>query len=409
MTRATNLTVKNGTLKLLDIVFLVFCLCPFILPNPVVTTNIQPYAALFGTLLIGWEILTQSDRPLKGKMYFFIAAWGTLLVSLLVLLLGSEITVSSFRAVFNYYSVAIVPFAFYLILNRIGTLPETFVKILIAVWFAVSAVQFFIDRRFLTEIIGGVNNSMSYRGVVGLASEPSFLGIACFYFLHMVIRFKKHQMLFFTMTLIMGVVFAQSMMGILFIAVFLLVYLMDSTNTKKGVLIWCVVILAVIAFVILFNTVLEKTRLHHLITLLMQEGVDGLLNDVSAGNRYDSLANAIADSLDNNLMPLGYEKRIGSGYGGFLCELGFFALPILCCISLALSKTFEKTFSQIVYFVLVTILLFNNTQIGNPLLLSVIAINLYHASRLSVQSVDAHASSDLSMTAEQTKRKMKKV
>ena len=225
MTRATNLTVKNGTLKLLDIVFLVFCLCPFILPNPVVTTNIQPYAALFGTLLIGWEILTQSDRPLKGKMYFFIAAWGTLLVSLLVLLLGSEITVSSFRAVFNYYSVAIVPFAFYLILNRIGTLPETFVKILIAVWFAVSAVQFFIDRRFLTEIIGGVNNSMSYRGVVGLASEPSFLGIACFYFLHMVIRFKKHQMLFFTMTLIMGVVFAQSMMGILFIAVFLLVYL----------------------------------------------------------------------------------------------------------------------------------------------------------------------------------------
>ncbi len=64
------------------------------------------------------------------------------------------------------------------------------------------------------------------------------------------------------------------------------------------------------------------------------------------------------------------------GYGGFLCELGLFSLPILFSISLAMSKTFKKKGSKILYFIVITILLFNNTQIGNSLLLIVLAMNL---------------------------------
>ena len=56
--------------------------------------------------------------------------------------------------------------------------------------------------------------------------------------------------------------------------------------------------------------------------------------------------------------------------------MGFFALPILYCISWTMSLTFKKRVSQILYFVVVTVLLFNNTQIGNPLLLVVLAINI---------------------------------
>jgi len=80
--------------------------------------------------------------------------------------------------------------------------------------------------------------------------------------------------------------------------------------------------------------------------------------------------------LDNYFLPLGYTRRIGSGYGGFLCELGFFALPVLWCISLVMSWTFKKRVSRVLYFVVVTILLFNNTQLGNPLLLLVLGVNL---------------------------------
>jgi hypothetical protein len=156
---------------------------------------------------------------------------------------------------------------------------------------------------------------------------------------------------------------------------------LDATNTKKGFYIWVGAIAAIIVFFILLNTVLIETRLYELFWLFMEEGMEGLLTDVSTATRYESMNAALSDSFENYLLPLGFNRRIGSGYGGFLCELGFFAIPILWCISRAMSKTFKKRTSQILYFVVVTILLFNNTQIGNPLLLFVVTMNLYFSSK----------------------------
>ena len=41
-------------------------------------------------------------------------------------------------------------------------------------------------------------------------------------------------------------------------------------------------------------------------------------------------------------------------------------------------KTFRKPRSRIAYFIVVTLLLLNNTQMGNPLLLMVVGINLFY-------------------------------
>lgn len=375
MTKIENYENKNRKLTLIDVLFIAFCFFPFIIPNPIVVTNIQPYAAMLGTV----ELLLRKDSSSKGIPRFFGIAWITLFVSIIVLLF-SGIEVASFRAFFNYYSVAVIPLALYLIFSDVKDFPEEALKILIIVWFAVSSIQFFIDRSFLTGIIGGVRFSYSYRGVVGLASEPSFLGIACFYFLHMVMKFKKNKNVFAIMVLIMGIVYAQSMMGIMFIGAFVLVYVLDTVAPKTFGYVLFGGIFAIIIFWILLKTVLSESRLNELLLLFSQEGLDGVLEDESAGNRYDSLVEAIRDSFNNYLLPLGFDKRIGSGYGGFLCELGMFAIPILCCISSAMSKTFEKKRSQVIYFIVITALLFNNTQIGNPLLLFVIPMNLYFSS-----------------------------
>ena len=366
---------KENKLRPLDVLFFIFCLFPFIFPNPIVKTNIQPYASLLGTIIIFSEIFVLNNSLLNKNKSFFGIAWATLFVALLVLCF-SGITVESLRAVFNYYSLAIVPLATYFILCRVEEFPENLLKALILIWFIVSLIQFFIDRSFLTSIISGVRFSYSYRGVVGLASEPSFLGIASFYFLHMIMKFKKNKMLYFAIALVMGTLFAQSMMGVLFIGAFIVVYLLDETNSQKGFYIWGGALLAVIVFLILLNTVLVETRLYELFSIFLDSGIDGVLHDESANARYDSLSVAISDAFENFLMPLGYTKRIGSGYGGFLCELGFFSLPILFSISFTMSKTFKKKFSKILYFIIITTLLFNNTQIGNSLLLVVLALNM---------------------------------
>lgn len=366
----------NPKMKFIDVLFVFFCLFPFILPNPIVTTNIQPYAAMLGTLVILNEILVLKQYRIRiGRAYFFGATWFALIVAIFILVI-SGVSIAALRALFNYYSVAIVPFAAYLIVRRLGYYPERLIKTLILLWFTVSSIQFFIDRSFLTGIIGGVRFSYSYRGVVGLASEPSFLGIACFYFLHMAVKFQKHKTIFILLILIMGIVYAQSMMGVLFIGGFLVIYFLDETTTKRGIYVWIATVLAVPTFAYLMNTVLVGTRLYQLYALFMREGVEGLLTDVSAENRFEAIVGAIQASLENHLLPLGFYERIGSGYGGFLCELGFFALPVLISISFAMALTFKKRLSQVLYFIIVTILLFNNTQIGNPLLLFVLAMNL---------------------------------
>ena len=360
----------GGKLTFIDVIFICFCLMPFLIPNPIIVTNIQPYAAIFGTLVIVMQ------RYLRLKLLSYeLTALATVVVAIFVLLFG-QINIAAFRAVYNYYAVAVVPWAAILVIRKIGVYPEKLVKGLILVWFAVATVQIFVYRGFMTQLIGGVRWSEGYRGVVGLASEPSFLGVASFFFLHMVQRFRTKKLLYTALVLVMGILYAQSAMGVLFIAGFLAVFLLEVAEGWKGVAVWIAAVIAVIVFLILLETVLANTRMSHIYHDFMDGGVDELSEDVSAGNRMDSITNALSDAFNNFLLPLGFQSRIGSGYGGFLCELGFFSIPIMIWISCGMSLAFQKKHCRFLYFIVVTILLFNNTQIGNPMMLFVIGSNI---------------------------------
>ena len=367
--------VMRKKLNIIDVLFVVFCLMPFILPNPILKTDVQPYATIFGLLVILIDIVGLSFLDRKAGSWLFAISGFTFVVALIVMAF-SGFSMNSLRALYNYFAVAVIPYAAYIVIKKTGELPETHIKVLILIWFFVGSVQFFISRSFMSGLISGSRFSESYRGVLGLASEPSFFGIACFYFLHMTQRFKKHQIVFMGLSVIMGVLYAQSAMGIIFIAAFLAVYLVDALNTRVGKYIWTVAVVGVIAFFIILNTVLVDTRIYELYNKLVSGGSDGLLSDNSASIRFNAVIRAITNAFDNYLMPMGYGERIGSGYGGFLCELGLFSLPILASISAVMAKTFEKKFSRIAYFILVTALLLNNTQIGNPLLLFVLGMNV---------------------------------
>lgn len=380
MGRTKSISARKRSFGILDAFFILFSLSPFIIPNPIIVTNIQPYACVFGVTIIARELLAHRFSVKRsGSALFGVAAF-TFVMSVLVMLF-SDFSTSAFRAIYNYFAVMIIPYAAYLSITSLGEFPERAVKALILLWFGVATVQFFVSRSFMTGIISGVRFSSSYRGVVGLASEPSFLGISCFYFLHMISKFKKGGAFFYAITLLMGVVYAQSAMGIIFIGAYILMQLVEVTNTRRGAYIWLGAFVAGIAFLIILNTAMVGTRMHEIYTKFMKGGLDSILKDESAGNRFDALEGAILDPLKNFLMPMGYTTRIGSGYGGFLCELGLFSLPILICISRAMSVTFKRTVTRAIYFAVVTFLLFNNTQVGNPLLLFVIGANVAVPSR----------------------------
>lgn len=368
-------TCKISWKKLICYLFLIFCFIPFLFPNPIVKTNIQPYAAILGSMILlldGGKIKSNT----AGTIWMLIS--GMTFLASLMLIFVNGITINAFRAVYNYFALFIIPSATVVSLELLDGIPERLFKTMIMLWFVVSTIQFFIYRGFATNLISGVRWSFEYRGIVGLASEPSFLGIASFYFLHIAQRFREKNFFYMILIIVMGTLYAQSAIGVLFIAGYYMVYLMDALNSKRGVAVWAISIIAAVSFFILLATKLSDSRLSQMISSLFRDGISGVLSDESAAVRFNAIAGALNSAFKNILIPSGFNSRIGSGYGGLLVELGVLAIPIMVMISFWMSKTFKRLSSQIIYFIIITVLLFNNTQMGNPLLLLVIGINSFY-------------------------------
>ena len=366
---------KYSAKEILCYLFLIFSFIPFLFPNPIVKTNIQPYAALIGTVILLFHFGTLF-KTVQGRNLALIL--GSTFAVALVVTFALGASIEALRGAYNYFALFIIPCATVIVMDILDDFPEVLFKTMIILWFAVATIQFFVFRGFATELISSVRWSYRYRGVVGLASEPSFLGITCFYFLHFIRRFKTGKFLFSVLTLAMGVLYAQSTTGILFIVGFFAVFLLDEINTRRGLVVWIAAVAAVALFIYYVNTRPETNRLYQLYNAFFNGGVDSVLSDGSASIRYNAIGRALGNAARNWFIPSGFGARIGSAYGGMLVELGIFALPAILLISYGFSLTFNKMRSRVVYYIVITILLLNNTQIGNPLLLMVIGINFYY-------------------------------
>lgn len=354
--------------------FLFFCMFPFILGNPYADSDLQPYALLFALLVCSINI----NRPINNRIYgkYFYASLIILIVSFLVLLV-SGISSNSFRGFFNYCSVFFIPLALMYVLFDFNGLPERFIKICIIVWFFVSTYQIFVNRSFATGLIANARWWDTSRGAVGLASEPSFFGIACFNMLHFANQFKVRKWVYVGIILIMGTVYAQSTLGIIFIAVFWLFLVLDQLPYRRGFIMLAVTVGLVAVFLYFLSTRLSGSRVYQLFMTMINEGAFGIEDDASVVVRYNSLWGAIVGAFNNYLVPIGFQGRVGSAYGGFLCEVGIFAVPYLICLSYIISLSFKMRVVRLLYFIVFTILMFNNTQMGNPLLMMVVTINVF--------------------------------
>ena len=353
-------------------IFLLLCMFPFLFGNPFFETDMQPYALVLAVILCLFNV-TKSVNHGRFRTYFLISLF-TLFIALLIVLLDG-ISLSSLRGFYNYCAIFFIPWAISITFYTVGGFPERFIKLCIIIWFSVSLVQFFVDRSFAVSLVGTVRWQDMSRGVVGLASEPSYLGIACFYFLLMTKFFTKKKWLFVVMIVIMGVLFAQSSLGIVFIGVYWLFFLMDNMRSRKGWIILIISIAMFFGFIFLLETRFTNTRMSTILTGFINEGIAGVEDDSSIDTRYNSIVDAMQDAFGNYLIPIGFRERIGSAYGGFLCEIGIFAVPLLFCISRFASFTFSRAFVRVLFFIAFTVLMFNNTQLGNPLLLFAIVSN----------------------------------
>lgn len=369
---------KTGIVDFLYFLFLFFCMTPHLSLIPGLDSDMQPNAVIVGALLILLNL--KSTGNVLNKLTSLHILLFVVVVATFVLIF-SQWEGASLRGYYNHVAPLVIVLATCIVAQKRGY-AERQMKAIIWLWLLVSLVQMLFDRSFMSVLISNARYEQlgsGVRGTIGLASEPSFYGIACFYFMNLASRFKKSRIFYLVLLTVMGLFLAQSAMGAVFIAAFWVVFLLDMLDLQKGLIIIAGSVVAIIIVYWIMRTYIPDSRIFILLDEFINEGFAGLYeSDKSTATRTNSIVNAIRDAFNNYLLPQGYGERIGSGFGGLLNELGIFALAEIGVISAGIASICKTMRAKVVYLILIIILLFSNTNIGNPQLLMVVGYNLYY-------------------------------
>lgn len=340
--------------KILLTLFVVLSLSPFVFP--VMSSDVQPYAFIFALLLLALNI----PLIIKNNKFSFLTL--SILFFTLILYLLTPDAKNNMKLAYGYVSFAIVTLCSYCI-NRNSD--EDYIKkivfIVIAIWFVTGFYQTLFNRTFFAGLISNSRTTIE-RGVFGLASEPSFYGIQCFYFLFLTKLFSKNRLIMIAAIAIMAIFFAQSTLGVIFVVSYIALYVLDSKDTK-------LIIFALFAFFVVLYYFITKdggSRLSFFINEFLSSDISTISDDESTTVRINSITNSWQAATNNLYVPQGFSKRYGSLIGDFILSWGFICVPYLFFILKCLGSTYSYKSIRILSYILFFLLLNSNLQISNP-------------------------------------------
>ena len=374
MQSITNqITIKKITLSnkkyfenFFEFLFYFFACFPYIkfIPLPI-QTDTQVFCLLVAFI---YCIIFGNILKINKKLLIII------ITALLSCAVGaiSGLTITAFRGIANYVSLALIGTVSMNFFLKNGS-PEKYFKIFIWIWFIVGIIQLFIDRNFLNIIVSRGSTSPD-RGVIGLASEPSFYGITMSLMLFFVKDFKKNKYLYMVLIAIQVVIIAQSMMGIIFfIGIYLMIFLGDIKKTVKSNTILFFVLIFAILITILLITVFPSARASGLI----KKFINGtIFEDASVVGRFNAIEESLNEFVNNYFLPGGIHLRIMSGFGGMLVELGIFAIPLIVVVCKSVANVFKYKTFELLIIVIFILLMFTAIQPAHPLLACIVGYGL---------------------------------
>jgi len=349
-------------------------------------TDIQPYALFLSLVIFAQNFLLRFRINKK----LFPLAFGAIF-SVLILVVNGMVTFTEVRSAVNYVSLFFISSATLFTLNKLKGLNEKYVKLIINLWFAVGAIQLIFDRDFLNFLIPGARTSAS-RGVIGLASEPSFYGYTIIFMMLFVLDFKKDKFLYLLNLITQLFLFSQSAVSIVYLFLYLSIYLlvnMFKFNFKKYKTIIISILLVSVATFVAFS-IYPDNRATVIVKNLVKDPIQFSQSDKSISVRVESVINPLKVSFSDFLLPHGYfntlndvgYSRIMSGYGATLYELGFVGLYLMISIFLIIKKSTYHTNNN-VNAIFITIIMFSAIQIASPIFAFYLGYCIYKSQRIS--------------------------
>ena len=263
----------------------------------------------------------------------------------------------------------------YRVLKERHGIREPWIKNIINLWLIIGIIQKYVWSSFGHTFVSNARTTAN-RGVISLASEPSFYGYMCFFMLLFAIKFETKKLFYILNLLFQIICLAQSSVTMVYLIVFLLTSCMHSFvkgNVKRNLLF---LISGISGLGILYWYVQNNhnTRATYLLYSVFRfEKVTDLLNlierDESIQIRLNQIMFCIHEFLCNWGIPhcFGSRHRLESGYGALLYELGWVGLLIIIVLWRIVYKGYQKKWSFIIATAL-TIVLFSAIQMSLPTL-----------------------------------------
>ncbi|WP_291246242.1 hypothetical protein [Fournierella sp.] len=368
-----------------------FCFMPFLyfLPIP---SDTQPYAFIMACVLCLVLGKVKVPKTLFNMMWAYVLIVAGAVVTLLLAHPSEKFLV--LRKVFNYISLFLVTTAVYNSLIISGGVNEKWEKILISIWFAVGAIQTYIYPSFMLRFVSNARTGGA-RGVVGLASEPSFYGYMMIFFLMAVSQFKRHKRIFQVMCIAQIILFAKSAVSLAYLAILIVcVVLKEGVQLykKKPERIIAIGIFTIafgFAASIFWNDFMDAFGSTRMVTiwqdLISNIGEIHSLQqlyqlDYSVATRVNAIVTSLREFLTYGGLPHGfvYEDfsfRVESGYGTLLYELGILGVLFIWMISKVLYKGFNR---NVPMFVCISAMMFSSVQFGSPMLSFLLGYGMYN-------------------------------
>ena len=345
-------------------------------------SDIQPYCLIGSGIIIclfGIKNIIYITKDIKK--IFWIVLSGLIIGSIFTLIFSGSSFNDTIRYYATYVGIIIYILIFYNLLLKNNGLPENIIKVCINVYFIVGMVQKYLRADFLYNWIPNERTSLN-RGVIALASEPSFYGYMCIFFLLFAIDFKKGRKFYIINLLFQIFVLAQSSVTILYIMILIglgMLYLLSKVDIKKGIAATIFICCIAIAGYYLIMKYASTSRMAYFINIIMQQNsLSGILSNLNSDGSVYIRFNDIIVCLEGFVkyvgVPHGFNTRkISSGYGSLLYTMGWAGFALIVCFYHIMKEKYIATGIKKIIPLWISIILFSAIQLSNPI------ISLYFA------------------------------
>lgn len=348
---------------------------PFIIPNPIISTGIQPYALMYSIYIIVNFLIKGERISISNRLFTYIGIVTYIALFVAIVSIIKAPLTSITRELSAYLNVFFVPLAYCLLRSKTKVSCEKKTKVFILIWVLVGLLQILVDKELFANLLAFHQTSES-RGAFGLATEPSFYGIQMYFFLYLIKFFKNGRTKYYLIVLATALLIVRSLTSLIFVAAFFIDEFMDNERIEKSILYAILGILLMVVVSHLLTTVLAESRLTFLLNRVFDDGVSSLDSDLSTMGRVSRITDSFGEALDHHLLPQGYIEKYGSPWGGALNHMGFFGLVYMVCIPGIITYLYDTTIGKTATFISMVILFSTTVQLSNPMLGIIMGMSL---------------------------------